>query len=109
MEELGKAEKLVLGYIGHEYFGRIYFSTSGGKKPEEVIAKVIAEEITSDEKIQLRIRPKLEAAIKKLQEYWIIQLSGYEVKLTSYGQQLVASLSKDEYSKLKEEAAKGNI
>jgi len=109
VEGLGKAEKLILGYISFEYFGRIYFSTSGREKPEQVIARVIGEDLTSNERVLIKIVPKLEEAVKNLKNQWIIEVSGYEAKLTTYGQQLAASLSKEEFAKLKEEAAKGNI
>jgi len=48
-------------------------------------------------------------AIKKLKEYWMIEVSGYEVSLTSYGEQVAKALNKDEYNKIKEEIASGRI
>ena len=109
MESLGKAEKLVLGYLSIEYLGRMYLSTTGSEKPEQVIARVIAEDITNNERILIKLTPKLEKAVTNLKNQWIIEVSGYEAKLTVYGQQLASSLTKEELAKLKEEAAQGRI
>ena len=109
MEGLSKAEKLVLGYLSIEYLGRMYLSTPSGEKPEHVIARVIAEDITSNERVLIKITPKLEEAVSKLKNQWAIEVSGYEAKLTVYGQQLASGLSKEELARLKEEAAQGKI
>ncbi len=109
MEELSKIEKFLLAYLWHEFFGKIYFTSS--EKPEVYLAKTIASELISEKEMRKRkeLIDLITEAIKKLTEYWMIQVSGYEVVLTSYGQSLVKEISKEEYKKLREEIAAGKF
>jgi len=109
MESLGLVEKFIIGYIQHENFGRIYIMTSTDESPEKTVAKLIADEIAADDKVKIKITPKIEAALKKLQEYWMIQVSGYEVKFTSYGQQVAKELDKQTYLKIKQQISQGKL
>ena len=109
MESLNSVEKFIIGYIQHENFGRIYIMTSTGESPEKMVSKLIADEIAADDKAKIKITPKIEAALKKLQEYWMIQVSGYEVKFTSYGQQVAKELDKQTYLKIKQQISKGAV
>lgn len=109
MESLGLVEKFIIGYLQHENFGRIYIMTSTGESPEKIVAKLIADEIISEDKVKIKIAPEIEAALKKLQEYWMIQVSGYEVKLTSYGQQVAKELDKQTYLKIKQQVSQGKL
>jgi len=108
MEYLGKVEKFVLGYLWFDYFGKIYFSR-GSQEAEEFLADTIASDIAKDQRMHSKISSALKEAIKKLKEYWMIEVSGYEVSLTSYGEQVAKALNKDEYNKIKEEIASGRI
>ncbi|MCD6368576.1 MAG: hypothetical protein J7L38_02115 [Thermoproteales archaeon] len=109
MEGLTKMEKFILAYLWHEYFGAVYYS-SGKEKPEEYLAKSFLKDV-----IQFSspyYRDALNLAIKSIQKlinYWMIEVSGYEVKLTSYGQQVASSISKKELEQIKEDISKGKI
>ena len=109
MEEFSKIEKFVIAYIWHEFFGKLYFSSSD--KPEDFLAKTIASELIKEKEMRKRqeLTKLIAQAINKLKEYWILQVSGYEVALTSYGQNLAQSIPKSEYEKLKNEISAGKF
>ncbi len=109
MEELSKIEKFLLAYIWHEFLGKVYFTSS--EKPEIYLANTIASELIPEKELRKRrqLAELIAKAIAKLTEYWMIQVSGYEISLTSYGQSLVQGISKEEYKKLKEEIAAGKF
>ena len=109
-EYLSNPEKFVLAYLWYEYGGALYFSR-GSEAPEQFLAKSILDELIKGRRPYNydKLLEKLAAAFKKLTEYWMIELSGYEVKLTSYGQQVAGSISKSEYENLKNLVAQGKI
>jgi|GEM_PF-555867 len=109
-EYLSDVEKFTLAYLWYEYGGAIYFSR-GGEEPELFLAKNILDDLIGEKRPHFydKVLGKLSNAFKKLTEYWMIELSGYEVKLTSYGQQVVGSISKEEYQKLKEKVKQGKV
>lgn len=109
MEYLSKLEKFVLAYLWHEYRGSIYFSR-GSESPEHFLARSILSELISGRPhFYDRVLQGLVNAFKKLTEYWMIQLSGYQVSLTTYGAQIAKGISKEDYERLKEDISKGKI
>ncbi|HDH07342.1 MAG TPA: hypothetical protein ENF87_03125 [Thermoproteales archaeon] len=109
MESLSRIEKFLLGHIWYGYAGKIYFSR-GSSSAESYLGEMFAEEFTSrDQRFFMKLAEEFKKAISKLRDNWIIEISGFEASLTSYGQQLIKELSKEEYKKIMEEIKKGNI
>ncbi len=109
MEYLGKVEKFLLAHIKYAYAGKIYY-TSASSETEDFLASMFAEEfISPSERTYQKLKEAFKNGFKKLQEYWMIEISGYTVGLTSYGEQVVNNIKKEEYEKIKEEISKGNI
>ena len=109
MEMLNKLERYVLAYLWHEYGGALYF-TKGGESSEEFLAQMLTNELIRERPYYYdRVVSGFVNALKKLQEYWMIQLSGYEIALTSYGQQLAKQIKREEYVQLKNDIAKGKL
>ncbi len=110
MEYLSKLEKFVLAYLWHEYGGSLYFSR-GSETPERFLARSIVDELVKGRRPHFyeQLFQGLINAFKKLSEYWMLQLSGFEVSLTSYGMQVAKNISKEDYERLKAEIASGKI
>ncbi len=110
MEQLSKVEKFVLAYLWYEYGGSTYFMR-GSKAPEEFLAEMIVNDVMPERRPRhyMEALEAVKRAIKKLCDFWALQLSGYEVSLTVFGQQLVQNISKDEYQKLREDIVKGRL
>jgi len=109
MEGLSKMDKYILAYLWHEYFGALYYS-SGKEEPETFLAKSFISSIISERAFNYQqVLKKAVQAIEKLKNYWLIEVSGYEIKLTSYGQQVASSIGKEEYEKLKKELSEGKF
>ncbi|MCD6096481.1 MAG: hypothetical protein J7J99_07995 [Thermoprotei archaeon] len=110
MEYLSKVDKFVLAYLWHEYGGSTYFSR-GSESPEEFLARFILDDIFSGRRPghYEKLRTSIISSIKKLSEYWMLQVSGYDIRLTSFGQQVAKGISKEEYERIKEELIKGKI
>ncbi len=110
MEYLNKVEKFVLGYIWHEYLGKIYFSKKGSETAEDFLARTIVSEIIPEKaRYRQEAERRIKEALKKLQEYWMIEVGSYQVTLTSYGQTVANSIKKEDYEKWKSEIAKGSF
>ncbi|RLF17117.1 MAG: hypothetical protein DRJ66_01570 [Thermoprotei archaeon] len=110
MEYLSKVDKFILAYLWYEYGGSTYFSR-GSQSPEEFLARFILDDIFSGRRPghYQQLFSAIVSSIKKLTEYWIVQISGYDIRLTSFGQQVVKGISKEEYEKIKEELIRGKI
>jgi len=109
MESLSRLERFVLGHIWYGYAGKIYFSR-GSSEAEDYLGEMFAEEFTSrDQRLFMRLAEEFKRAIKNLKENWLIEVSGFEVSLTSYGQQLVNQLSKNEYKRMLEDIKQGRL
>ncbi|RLE63413.1 MAG: hypothetical protein DRN53_02225 [Thermoprotei archaeon] len=109
MESLNKLERYILAYLWYEYGGALYFS-KGKESAEKFLAKMLTNELISERPYYYKtVVDGFVDALKRLQEYWMIQLSGYEITLTSYGQQLAKQIEKNEYTQLKSDIAKGKL
>jgi len=109
VEYLGKVEKFLLAHIKYAYAGKIYYSSTSSDA-KDFLASMFAEEfISPSERMYQKLKEAFKDGFKKLQEYWMIEISGYTVGLTSYGEQVVNNIKEEDYEKLKEDISKGNI
>ncbi len=109
MEQLTNIEKFILAYLWYEYGGALYFYR-GTEEPEHFLARSILDEFVKGRPIFYdRVFQALVNGFKKLTQYWMIELRGYEIALTSYGKEVVKKISKEEYEKLKQLLSTGKI
>jgi len=109
MEELSKVDKFVIGTLWQDYFGAIYYS-SGKESPEQFLARELLRGVIEEGDRRFnKVYQEVIKSLQKLKDSWVIEISGYEIKLTIYGQQLAKEISKEELQKIKAELSKGRI
>jgi len=98
---LSPVERFVLMLIYHEYGGKIYYQ-SGSQSPEEYLARFLAEDFLDEKSPNFeRVVKGFAEALKGLKEKGMIEISGYEVKVTDTGIGEALAIPLDEYRKLK--------
>ena len=109
MESLSKVKKFLIAHIKYAYLGKIYY-TSTSSEPEDFLASMFVEEfISPKERSYKKLQEAFKQGFHKLKEYWMIEISGYTVNLTSYGEQVANSITKEQYEKIKSEVIAGNF
>jgi len=103
---LTPVERFVLMLIYHEYGGKIYYQSSG-EDPEVYLARFLAEDFLDEKSPNFeRVVKGFAEALKGLRDKGMIEVSGYEVKVTSAGIGEALAIPLDEYRKLKQKFAK---
>lgn len=99
---ISPVERFLLAHLLYSYGGKVYFTTSRGQSPEEVLAGFLAEDfVDPSDRRYLRIKRAFADALRGLKEKWLIELRGYEVLLTIAGRQEAEKISRELYDELR--------
>jgi len=103
---LTPVERFVLMLIYHEYGGKLYYQSSGSD-PEEYLARFLAEDFLDERSPNFeRVVKGFAEALKGLKEKGMIEISGYDVRVTSAGIGEALAIPLEEYKKLKQKFMK---
>lgn len=106
-EMFDQYDKFVLACIHRDYFGGLLFSR-GVMSQHEFVARSVAEVTNAPQGTRAyeEFVARLTQSVRKLAEWGLLDLKEYEAKLTEWGRSVAASISAEEYKKIKEELAK---